>query len=169
MARHILWGLLLLCIAANGNAQTFTKTQTGIKTFMQGMEVELSFYSPRIVRIVRYPEGEALKKQSLSVIREPESISVNTVRSADIVTMKSASLQVELNLVTGKVAFKKPSGELLLTEKDHGTQFTRVKDVNRETYNVRQAFLLDTGEAIYGLGQLQNGKMSQRGQKVYLR
>ena len=169
MARHIIWGLLLLCIAANGNAQTFTKTQTGIKTSMQGMEVELSFYSPRIVRVLRHPEGEALKKQSLSVIRQPGNTSVSTVRSADIVTMKSASLQVELNLVTGKVAFKKPSGELLLTEKDHGTQFTRVKDVDKETYNVRQAFLLDTGEAIYGLGQLQNGKMSQRGQKVYLR
>ncbi len=36
-------------------------------------------------------------------------------------------------------------------------------DAGDATYNVYQAFKLDADEAIYGLGQLQNGKMSQRG------
>ena len=43
-------------------------------------------------------------------------------------------------------------------------QFTAFNDAGDATYSVYQAFQLDSDEALYGLGQLQNGKMSQRGQ-----
>ena len=35
------------------------------------------------------------------------------------------------------------------------------------SYNVRQAFLLDKDEVIYGLGQQQTGKVNQRNQKLF--
>ena len=41
--------------------------------------------------------------------------------------------------------------------------FTDFNDAGMKTFSVYQPFILETGEAIYGLGQLQNGKMSQRG------
>jgi hypothetical protein len=45
-----------------------------------------------------------------------------------------------------------------LTDKDYGTQFTPFNDAGVPSFNVRQAFLLDKDEVIYGLGQQQTGK-----------
>mgnify|MGYP002238540539 CR=1 FL=1 len=42
-------------------------------------------------------------------------------------------------------------------------------DAGVPSYNVRQAFLLDKDEVIYGLGQQQTGKVNQRNQKLFLR
>lgn len=54
------------------------------------------------------------------------------------------------------------SGQRLLTDKDYGTQFTPFNDAGVPSFNVRQAFLLDKDEVIYGLGQQQTGKVNQR-------
>ena len=58
---------------------------------------------------------------------------------------------------------------MLLKDKDYGTQFTPFDDAGTFSYNVRQAFLLDKDEVIYGLGQQQTGKVNQRNQKLFLR
>ena len=74
-----------------------------------------------------------------------------------------------LNLNSGKVSYSRFDGVRLLTEKDYGTQFTPVKFGEENTFQVRQAFLLDIDEPIYGLGQHQKGRMNQRNQKLVLR
>ena len=51
---------------------------------------------------------------------------------------------------------------LLLSESEAGARFTGFNDAGVETFNVYQAFVLDKDEAIYGLGQQQQGKMIQR-------
>ena len=43
-----------------------------------------------------------------------------------------------------------------------GMQFIDFDDAGTKTYQVCQPFVLDKEEAIYGLGQLQNGKMCIR-------
>lgn len=150
-------------------AQNYQRTKLGIKTNIHSMDLELQFYSPAIVRVLRVPEGTALKKQSLSVIKDPEETRLTINQRGDTVILESQSLQVRLNLKTGKVSYFGPDRQQLLTEKDYGAQFTPVKDAGKSTYAVRQAFLLDKDEVIYGLGQQQNGRLNQRGQKVYLR
>lgn len=150
-------------------SQSVTKTTTGIKTVVDGLSVEVQFYSPKIVRVVKAPEGISYQKRSLSVIKKAEPVAFDMQQQGNIVTLKSDALQVTLDLQTGKVFYSRLNGDLLFTEKDYGTQFTATKDVNKETFIVRQAFRLDKDEVIYGLGQQQNGKMNQRGQKVYLR
>lgn len=62
---------LLCCIFASTQliAQSYQKTNLGIKTTTQSMTVEIQFYSPTIVRVLRLPEGVASAKTSLSVIR----------------------------------------------------------------------------------------------------
>lgn len=161
--------LFLLFVTQVGLCQTFSKTNHGITTTIDGLAVEVQFYSPKIVRIVKSPVGIPFKKESLSVIKKPESIQLDIQQQDHTVTMKSDALQVALHLQTGKVSYRSLNGGTLFTEKDYGTQFTAIKDVDKKTYNVRQAFMLDKDEVIYGLGQQQNGKMNQRGQKVYLR
>ena len=62
---------------------------------------------------------------------------------------------------TGIVSYFSKDGKSLLAEKS-GMQFIDFDDAGTKTYQVYQPFVLDKEEAIYGLGQLQNGKMIQR-------
>ena len=62
---------------------------------------------------------------------------------------------------TGIVSYFSKDGKVLLAEKS-GMQFIDFDDAGTKTYQVYQPFVLDKEEAIYGLGQLQNGKMIQR-------
>lgn len=166
--KKVLSILFILFIQA-AISQSFTKTATGLKAVINGLNTEVQFFGPQIVRVLKSPEGVSYKKESLSVIKKPEAGDLDVSRQGNVATIKSAALKVDVNLQTGRVSFSDPGGILLFSEKDYGTQFTAIKDVNKETFEVRQAFFLDKDEVIYGLGQQQNGKMSQRGQKVFLR
>jgi alpha-D-xyloside xylohydrolase len=161
--------LLLLFVTQVALCQSITKTGHGVKTTVDGLVVEVQFFDPYIVRVIKAPENKPFQKQSLSVIKKPQATTLDIQHQANMVTLKSEALQVALNLQTGKVSYSTPQGVPLFTEKDYGTQFTSIKDVDKNTYTVRQAFRLDKDEVIYGLGQQQNGKMNQRGQKVFLR
>jgi alpha-D-xyloside xylohydrolase len=151
------------------NAMAYQKTTSGVVTNLQSMNVEVQFLSPDIVRILKSPDDLTLDKQSLSVVKTPESVDLTIWDDNRVATLKSTSLTVELDLRTGKVTFTDPKGRQLLMEKDYGTQFTPFDDAGNPTYTVRQAYMLDAEEAIYGLGQQQTGKMNQRGQKLLLR
>ncbi|MEO5135089.1 TIM-barrel domain-containing protein, partial [Bacteroides ovatus] len=68
---------------------------------------------------------------------------------------------VSVDTGTGIVSYFSKDGKSLLAEKS-GMQFIDFDDAGTKTYQVYQPFILDKEEAIYGLGQLQNGKMIQR-------
>ena len=164
---------LLSCLffSKNVHAQqaTITKTGTGLTAVVNDINIEVQFYSPAIVRIIKSAEGFKYKKESLSVIKKPVATKLEINQQNNLAIVKSELMQVTLNLQTGKVSFSGQQGNSIFTEKDYGTQFTAIKDVNKETYNVRQAFMMDKEEVIYRLGQQKNGKMNQRWQKVFMR
>ena len=156
-------------IAANGTAQNVQRTSQGIKYAAQGMDVSIEFYSPTIVRVYKTLSETASDKESLVVTKAPEQTSVSFGEKGKNVTLSSNAIQVEVNPATGGIHFFDTAGQRLLTDKDYGTQFTPFNDAGVPSYNVRQAFLLDKDEVIYGLGQQQTGKVNQRNQKLFLR
>ena len=162
---------LLCCffISTQLIAQSYKKTNLGIKTTTQSMTVEIQFYSPTIVRVLRVPEGIPSSKTSLSIIKSPEKTDLKITDDGKIVTISSNSIKVSYDLATGKVSYSDLKDNALFTEKDYGAQFTPTLDVAKSSFLVRQAFMLDKDEAIYGLGQQQNGKLNQRGQRIELK
>ena len=156
-------------IATNGIAQSVQHTTQGITYTTQEIDVKVEFYSPTIVRIYKTPIKKPYKKESLVIIKTPETTSVTFGEKGKNVTLSSNVIQVEVNPETGGIRFSDKEGKLLLTDKDYGTQFTPFDDAGVPSYNVRQAFLLDKDEVIYGLGQQQTGKVNQRNQKLFLR
>lgn len=153
---------------ATAFGQSFQQTSNGIKAQIGPMNVDVQFYSPSIVRIMKTPKAEKVTKQSFSVIKTPEKTAVTVRKDKENLLLASDSVTVCLNLKTGKVSYADASGKHLLTEKDYGTQFTPVNYGNDATYTVRQAFMLDADEPLFGLGQQQRGRMNQRNQKVIL-
>jgi alpha-D-xyloside xylohydrolase len=166
MKRCLTLLLTVFFIAASANAQSYQKTESGVKSVINSVGIEIQFYSPSIVRILKWPDGKTFKKESLAVIKTPQKTSFTLKQSGDLLTVKSENIQVILNLKTGNLSYSTLKGEALLSEKEKGSMFTDFNDAGSKTYTVFQSYLLDKDEAIYGLGQQQQGKMVKRNVKL---
>lgn len=153
--------MLVLAVNFTCKAQTYQKTDFGVTAVMNAVRVELQLYGPSTVRVMKYPEGKDFEKQSLSVIQKPQKVAFSVRQHGDRLSLKSAKMEVLLNLKTGTVAFANQQVPLM-TEKDAGATFADFDDAGVKTYTVSQSFVLEKDEAIYGLGQQQQGKMSKR-------
>ena len=125
------------------------------------MDIEVQFFAPAVARVIKSPEGVVYEKQSLSVIAKPEKVSFKADIQDNKIVLNTSELSVSVDTGTGIVSYFSKDGKSLLAEKS-GMQFIDFDDAGTKTYQVYQPFILDKEEAIYGLGQLQNGKMIQR-------
>ncbi|SDB75600.1 alpha-D-xyloside xylohydrolase [Bacteroides ovatus] len=158
---HLFWGICL-CFSTNILfAQNYQKTSSGIKTTVNAVDIEVQFFAPAVARVIKSPEGVAYEKQSLSVIAKPEKVSFKADIQDNKIVLNTSELSVSVDTGTGIVSYFSKDGKVLLAEKS-GMQFIDFDDAGTKTYQVYQPFVLDKEEAIYGLGQLQNGKMIQR-------
>ena len=108
----------------------------------KAQEVKVEFFTPSIVHVVK---GQPTK--TLVVTAKPEQVAITQKGK----TWTSNELTVKQD-AQGNLTFLTAKGKVLLREK------------NCDVKAVRQTFLLDKGEAIYGLGTFQNGKMNRRGE-----
>jgi len=128
---------------------------------VNAVDIEVQFFAPAVARIIKSPEGVAYEKESLSVIAKPEKVSFKADIKDNKIVLNTSELSVSVDTGTGIVSYFSKDGKVLLAEKS-GMQFIDFDDAGTKTYQVYQPFILDKEEAIYGLGQLQNGKMIQR-------
>lgn len=85
--------MLTFFIAEQGKAQTYQRTSQGIKSTVQGINIDISFFSPVTVRILKSPDGWKYTKESLSVIGQPEKVKLSVSSKGGILTIKAISLQ----------------------------------------------------------------------------
>src|SRR6478609_9593209 len=154
--------MLLVFLVTQGWAQTYQKTDAGVKIVVDATDVEIQFYSPSIVRVLKSPHDKAFKKESLSVIKVPEKTIFTLKQDGNILQVQSKEVRVKLDVKTGAIIFTDAKGTVLLNEKPNGASFTPFNDAGNNTFSVVQAYTLDPDEAIYGLGQQQAGRMIQR-------
>lgn len=162
MHLKISWMIMFaLIITFSSHSQTYHSIENGVKSTVNGTDIEVKFYSPSIVRIVKSPAGVAFNKESLSVIKKVQKTNFSTRQQDDVVNLKTEKFIVSLNTKTGTVAFQSTAGEKLLQEKESG-EFIPFNDAGNKTFTIQQSFSLDKDEAIYGLGLQQAGRMVQR-------
>ena len=138
---------------------TATMAQKPFEKEVGDTKVQVEFYTPTIVRIVKMPAGTDISNQSLVVTAKPADVKVST----NATTASSKELTVKMDPKTGALTFLTAKGKVLLREKDCAFGTLDEKSPNL-TQQVRQRFILDKNEAIYGLGTIQNGKMNRRGE-----
>ena len=158
--------LLLLCPAVAA-AQGVVRTNHGAGFAVDGGKTrcEVMFYSPTIVRVVKYPQAAMPAEKSLAVVMTPGKTKFRLAETADAVTLKSSRITVTLSRKDGSAVFADAAGSPLLREQGAAVFEPIADGADKGYYRVSQAFRLDEGEAIYGLGQMQTGKMNQRGQQ----
>ena len=148
MKRPLFYLLATLCLFVSNGPTAFAAQKPFVKE-VGGTKVQIEFYTPSIVRILKTPVGTDLQKKSLVVIAQPEDLQLSSTSNS----VASKELTVKVEPKTGALTFISAKGKVLLREKDC------------ETSKARQTFTLDKDEAIYGLGTIQNGKMNRRGER----
>ena len=162
----LFFSLIVLCIV-NIFAQNLQRFDTGIQVKIGDQNLHLQLYSPSTIRILKAPLNFEYKKTSLSVVQEPQAVKYKVVSSNDVVVLKTSKIKVIVDLKTGTVSFSSLDGRVLLKERNKAN-FIDFDDSGNKTFHVSQSFTLDKDEAVYGLGQIPNGKMSQRNQTNYM-
>ena len=168
MKQVLILAIILVLFLSPLKAQTWQKTGSGIKATIGQIDLEIQFFSPSIVRIIKAPEGRPFSKESLSVIKTPQQTAFSAKQQSGALHLKTENLTVSLDLQSGQISFYSGAGALLLREKAGSATFIPFNDSGNPTFQVRQAFTLDNDEAIYGLGQQQTGKMVQRNLTLHM-
>ncbi|WP_294267324.1 TIM-barrel domain-containing protein [uncultured Chryseobacterium sp.] len=150
----------MVVLSVNFSAQSYQKTDSGLKFSADNLNVELKLYGENTVRIIKYPEGKSFEKNSLSVIKKEQKTKFSVSESKNIISLKTNGLNILINAENGMITYTSASGKELL--KETGSDFKPFNDAGNQTYSLSQSFQLEKDEPIYGLGILQNGKMSQR-------
>ncbi len=153
-----------LALAINANAATVSNSGSTVSLPVDGLTVELEFYTPSTVRVIKYPEGKKPAIESYAVTATSGDVIPKVTESASQATAKTDRLTVTVNKKTGLLTFRSHNGRELIRE-NHTPVFTPYDELGTSTYTVSQSFALTSGEAIYGLGNLSNGQLSQRGYK----
>lgn len=129
----------------------------------------LDVWSDAVVR-VRYAPGQFLPRHSsLAVVHGPAATKWVWKQTQTHLVLTTKLVQVRISRSTGAVAFFSAGGKPLLAEPAAGGKQMPAAMVEREqTFLPGQRFLLNDKEAIYGLGQHQQGVMNYRGKSVFL-
>jgi alpha-D-xyloside xylohydrolase len=183
--------VFLLAAALKGRPQSCQKTNHGLTATVGGIQVDIQFLSPDVIRVVKYPVGAGHDtgtshyigaghpKNSFSVVQRPGKTWFTLTRENGDAVLRSKALIVRVDLHSGRICFYTAGSRLLLAEKDGGARFDPVEEGDSGTrapaafahaaVAVAQAFTLKDSEAIYGLGQHQQGVMNYRNRTVVLR
>lgn len=132
---------------------------------MQTHAQEVTFFTPRTVRVVKQaPDTSKETGLSLVVNAKPEAVKVTTRTEGDVTTYTTSQMTVRVDKAAHTVTFLDTKGNVLM--KEGGYRFSAIPEgPDKGRYKVAQTFAIEEDEPIYGLGLLQNEKMSQRGEK----
>ena len=90
----------------NYHAQSYHKNDYGIVFSKENTTTEIKFYSSNIVRIIKYPIGKPSEKNSLSVIKKEQKTQFSVSENKNVISLKTADLQIFINPENGKINFK---------------------------------------------------------------
>ena len=141
--------------------------KNGFRLEENGVVTSVVFYSPEIVRVTKTPSNSTKTPfVTPTVILKPEKVQVEVKKTDATYTAKSSAVSVSLDRKTGAITFSKPDGTRLLAE-DAAQPFKMapVEYPSGKTDTVTARFRIDADEEVYGFGQPQNNKFSQRGSK----
>jgi alpha-D-xyloside xylohydrolase len=156
------------CIAALilpslSNAQAIERSQDGVVLHSASGTLHVAVCSERVIHVVASATGEISKPIVPVVIRPCGGVPFKVSSDATTVSIKTGALRVEINRATDSVRFLTAAGQPVLSEQPKGGRTITPVDVDgMHTYEIRQDFLLSPNEALYGLGQHQEGFLNLR-------
>jgi alpha-D-xyloside xylohydrolase len=162
-------GCLSVSTAAPVPVSFMHKNSDGVTLQLKPGLLRLQVYSPRVIRVTYGLEKSLPPDKSLAVISKPERTRWKLAESADEISLRTDEIEARVNRATGVIEFFDKNRNPLLAEiSGGGKSLTPAHVGGIDTLRSRQEFALAPDEAIYGLGQHQQGLMNYRGATVHL-
>jgi alpha-D-xyloside xylohydrolase len=171
-ATTVLMAGMMACVTATP-APGVQRTADGVVIATPAGATRLQAWSDRVIRVTCWPTGALPALGSLSVVGRPGKVAFQCHATSDEVALQTSAIRARVDRKTGLVEFDDLNGKPILREAP-GREFAPTpaqgmpKAGAAVAAGVSDGFVLDPDEEIYGLGQHQNGRMSQRGLTVKL-
>lgn len=163
-----LLGWLCLLPAAPVHGQNATAGKDGRSVIVEenGTRLTITCLDPRIVHIEARPETASDVRKSLVVDdRDFPFDGFRVKRSRNKIVVRTSRLAVEYDRISKRILFRdRTTGDTILAEHSRAV----VAGGPDGGYRIVQRFALTPDEAIYGLGQYQDGAFDYRGRTVNL-
>ena len=117
MKKKYLIIIIMLFSFQHSFSQNYQRTNLGIKSKAGEVQIEIQFFSPETVRILKSPEGSSFTKKSISVIKEPVKTDIKISEDENKISVQSSAVKVQLDTKTGKITYFNLQGEQLLPRK----------------------------------------------------
>ena len=160
-----------LVFFGSSTAQSPVKVKE-ISVHIDSVYTTIMFYGPQMVRVVKrdaeQPAGKNMPgTQHLYILKKTVPTAVVNTYSDKEYIYKTDSLEIHVNKENGAITFQRAAEILLKEDPAIGPHFSELSD-KPGFYRIRQGFILDNNEPIYGLGQHQKGTMEQNNQQLLL-
>jgi alpha-D-xyloside xylohydrolase len=171
--------VLLVVIGVTSAVWAATEPQFGIKeshpdsngvTFRTATgTMRIEFCGDRVVHVVASPTSQVPSARIPIVIGQCKAEKVQFASRKNEVTISTQAMTVAVNTATGSLTFLSKDGKPVLAEPATGGKAFDVPSVfEAKIWQVQQTFLSPSDEALYGLGQHQEGIFDLRGVPVRL-
>lgn len=169
MIKKLLLFILPVFLSAKCWSQAANKRSLYFDIQPAKYKLHLQFYSPAIVRVTKWPDNRVTNTRSLSVIAAPANIAAAVIERKNEVQISTASLKIHIDRSTGRITFHKIATGQQLQEGERPTIFTPALSNDTTGFEIGQGFIIPYKDAIYGLGQHQEGVLNYRNHSVLLR
>ena len=155
--------------AAPMAVKSVQKDTDGITIKMNTGVLRLQIWSDRIIRVTYAATDNIPPDNSLAVISKPQTTQWEFQKINDQIVIRTKLVQTTIDRLTGAITFQDAEGKTFLSEPaDGGKLMEPVTTQGKSTWKISQTFQRPNDEAIFGLGQHQDGWMNYAGKKVHL-
>lgn len=173
MIKNILIGLLFLTYVMAGTACSsfkVKKVSDGLIIRIDENTLKLQVRKDNIIRVIySADEKQPMHKSLMIVENKKKNISWDMTEEDDFVFLNTSVMTAKVDKKTGAVTFLNKRNEVILKEHpEFPHRCTPAVVLDENTYHLEQNFIFDEHEAIFGLGQHQDGIMNYRGHEIRL-
>ena len=161
--------LVLVSGASPGRTGEVKRLAQGVEIPLEEGTLRLQVWGERTLRVLFTPRGGAFPRPSLVVLpggREKTAWSVK--EGKDALEVSTRLFRARVDLPGGRVTFMDGAGGVLLREAPGGRKTARSEVCGESVFHAAQAFSLSGPQALFGLGQHQQGWANLRGRKILL-
>ena len=168
--------LLLSTITTLAQSDNYSKLSDGIIINSKSTAkndariIKVQVVTDNILHITASPVDSFVAEKSLMVLDATRpAVKWNVQETNGIIVLSTESINANITVATGAISFTDKSGKVLLQEtKGGGKTFTGTTLDGEQSYSIRQSFTSADNEALYGLGQHQDGIFNYKGTQVLL-
>ncbi len=173
MLKVVLAGAVLAVASRAGfsqqNGAAMEKVGDGVIVNVAGGLLKLEVEGDDVVRVAYGADRAFFDHKSFATgVKRIAPATWSVTSDASGVVLTTAKLKAIVDGGTGAVRFEDLAGKVILAETPKGREMEAAEVQGEQTHHVRQQWLPDANEALYGLGQHQYGAVDIKGYDIEL-